>query len=427
MTTISSGQSASFTLDAFGSITILMNGQGSMAAASRAVNLKSNVAVSVLQSKVYGPFGVPMDVVISCSDGSIAYTVTEGYGGSGASYLGTVADEAAMLALSGVSVGSVCYRTDTGTEWRCIALPSSSLGNWREGAAGSGGGGGGGGGDDVTDWGGFTDGNPGTVTINGVTQLIGRDGSGNIISYTIELSGADDIVTTISYDNGYAEASGNIIRGGAISMTAAQCAALKSEILDALGAAANGFKARVTGLFYRTTTAASTPIYHDGVLEWQNTRFRPVSGCAFDVWHNATHVNSSAESADLATVVLPRWLNKAGAQWRTTNLLSSAGGTAGTLATATKINGTTRGGGTSGSAVAATNCNILDIRCAGDAAQLFLPNGGSMISGTAVTGAALVETAIDSASTDITVTVTGTVNQTDKTITHRLTRVEMLA
>lgn len=85
MPTITASQTASFTVDAFGSIAVVVNGQGALTATSRAQNLKSNVVVSVLQSKTYGPFGVPMDVVISCSDGSITYTVTNGYGGGATS------------------------------------------------------------------------------------------------------------------------------------------------------------------------------------------------------------------------------------------------------------------------------------------------------------------------------------------------------
>lgn len=304
-------------------------------------------------------------------------------------------------------------------------------GNWQQAGtgSGSGSGGGGGGGDDVTDWGGFVDGKPSTVTINGVTQTIGRDGSGNIISYTIDLAGAADIVTTLSYDNGYSEASGNILRGGAIAMTAAQAAALKADILDSLGAAANGFKVRVTDLFFTTTTAAATAIYHDGVLEWQNHRFRPVSGCAFDVWHNATHVANSGESAALATIVLPRFLNKRGAIWRQKATIDCAGGASSTLALAMKVNGNTRATATSGSGASPSCIGELDINCLSDAAQFLAASALAFTGGTGATSAALSQLTIDSATTDITLAVHGTAAITDgaRSITQRLTRVEFLA
>ncbi|WP_329405387.1 hypothetical protein OG563_26360 [Nocardia vinacea] len=46
-------------------------------------------------------------------------------------FLGTAANQTAMLALSGER-GDWCTRTDTGTDWQLIAEPSSTLANWRE-------------------------------------------------------------------------------------------------------------------------------------------------------------------------------------------------------------------------------------------------------------------------------------------------------
>jgi hypothetical protein len=45
--------------------------------------------------------------------------------------IAAVANQAAML-VSGATVDEVTKRTDTGTFWRCTALPSSVLGNWSE-------------------------------------------------------------------------------------------------------------------------------------------------------------------------------------------------------------------------------------------------------------------------------------------------------
>ncbi|WP_064257102.1 hypothetical protein [Rhodococcus sp. 2G] len=46
-------------------------------------------------------------------------------------FLGTVASQSAMLALSGQR-GDWCTRTDRGTDWQLIAEPSTILTNWRE-------------------------------------------------------------------------------------------------------------------------------------------------------------------------------------------------------------------------------------------------------------------------------------------------------
>ncbi|UYL88147.1 minor tail protein [Gordonia phage Evaa] len=46
-------------------------------------------------------------------------------------FLGAVGSEAAMLALVGQR-GDWCTRTDTGTDWRVIAEPTSSLASWRQ-------------------------------------------------------------------------------------------------------------------------------------------------------------------------------------------------------------------------------------------------------------------------------------------------------
>lgn len=46
-------------------------------------------------------------------------------------YLGSVATQSAMLALTGQR-GDWCYRTDTGTDWQLVAEPSSTLASWQE-------------------------------------------------------------------------------------------------------------------------------------------------------------------------------------------------------------------------------------------------------------------------------------------------------
>ncbi len=83
MASITAGQTGTFTLDAFGYIDVVAAGDGTLNAVSRAPNLKSNVSISKLASVRYGPYGVPMDFTIACTNGTITYTTTAGYAASG--------------------------------------------------------------------------------------------------------------------------------------------------------------------------------------------------------------------------------------------------------------------------------------------------------------------------------------------------------
>jgi hypothetical protein len=287
-------------------------------------------------------------------------------------------------------------------------------------------GGGGGGGDDVTNWGSFSGGLPTAVTVNGLTWTIGYTGD-NITSYTVALSSAADLLVTVSYDNGYAEYSGNINVGGAVQMTANQARYLAAEVLASLGAAANGFRARVTDLFYTTTTANATPIYHPAVLEWATSRWEPASNCVFEVWHNSTHVNSAAESAALVTIVLPRWLCGAGRVWNTLFAVTSTAGTSNALTIRPKVNGTALYAPASGSGVIIAGNFEFDVFCDAAASQFYMPATFLGTGGTGVTSLALVTSSVDTSTTDITLTWTGQHSVADKTITHRRTRVELLA
>jgi hypothetical protein len=133
MPVITSGQTGTFTLDAFGYIDVVSAGDGTLSGVSLAPPLKSNVSVSKLASTRYGPYGVPIDWTITCTNGTITYTVTAGVGGSGSgAYLGTVADEAAMIALSSAAAGDECYRTDTASFWKLRVAPYSSAANWTD-------------------------------------------------------------------------------------------------------------------------------------------------------------------------------------------------------------------------------------------------------------------------------------------------------
>lgn len=82
MATVTQGSSESFTLDAFGYVTITQCGAGTLTGASHAPNLKSDVSYSKIAPIQYGPFGVPIDMTLTATDRDITYSTTAGYGGA---------------------------------------------------------------------------------------------------------------------------------------------------------------------------------------------------------------------------------------------------------------------------------------------------------------------------------------------------------
>lgn len=81
MPTLTAGQTATVELSAFGTLAISLvsngrrSGSGSIAFASSAPDLRSDVQATTAQSKTYGPFGAPMTATVRCADGSLTYTV----------------------------------------------------------------------------------------------------------------------------------------------------------------------------------------------------------------------------------------------------------------------------------------------------------------------------------------------------------------
>jgi hypothetical protein len=76
MPTLTSTQSATLTLGAFESITVIVGrvGKASMSLTSLVPNGHPDMTITDVVSKTYGPYGVPMTCVIACSDGSVQYT-----------------------------------------------------------------------------------------------------------------------------------------------------------------------------------------------------------------------------------------------------------------------------------------------------------------------------------------------------------------
>ena len=82
MATLTNGESATLSLDAFASVSVQCDGgvQGTLVWTSAADNLKSDVSAK-LTNKTYGPYGVPGSMVITVTAGSLTYTVESETGG----------------------------------------------------------------------------------------------------------------------------------------------------------------------------------------------------------------------------------------------------------------------------------------------------------------------------------------------------------
>jgi hypothetical protein len=79
-----------------------------------------------------GPYSEGASVTLeNFSVATMTYDYPTAGSGSGG-YLGSVASEAAMVALSAAVAGDECYRSDTGTYWKLRVAPYSSAGNWDE-------------------------------------------------------------------------------------------------------------------------------------------------------------------------------------------------------------------------------------------------------------------------------------------------------
>ncbi len=115
MASITAGQTGTFTLDAFGYIDVVALGDGTLSAVSRAPNLKSNVSISKLASVRYGPYGVPMDFTIACTNGTITYTTTDGYS-SGTSSGGIATSSGSDITAMTITGGEVSDYT-AGIKW----------------------------------------------------------------------------------------------------------------------------------------------------------------------------------------------------------------------------------------------------------------------------------------------------------------------
>lgn len=319
MPTLTAGQTGTFTLDAFGYIDVVAQGDGTLNATSRAPNLKSNVAISRLASVRYGPYGVPMDFTIACTNGAITYTTTAGYGGGGDAEDVSIADAGGYF--TGTDVEAALQELGP-----LLTAGSSSLG---------------GGGSDRT-----------AVTeevdpVNGGYRVLSETVDGIPWTYTYDVQGrlegrtwsAGGLSATITYNsNGFGTASGNIIKGDSIVVTSSQMATLKTA-LAALSATENKPK------FYVSDFDSSRGLE----LEWNpvDECFRFPGGTDGIVGHDTTTVTATdapgtdnAESAALYTITIPGWLRGPKSRIIISSIYNYSDDTP-TKTTRFKLNGTT--------------------------------------------------------------------------------------
>ena len=81
MATLTAGQTATLGLDAWASVTLVVDGKATLDFTSSVPNLHSSFSVSNATTRTYGPYGVPMSVEIVAVDKSLTYTVGGEAGG----------------------------------------------------------------------------------------------------------------------------------------------------------------------------------------------------------------------------------------------------------------------------------------------------------------------------------------------------------
>lgn len=135
MATLTAGQSATVGMDAFASLTLVVDGSATLEFTSGIPNLLSDFTVSKAQSKTYGPYGVPMSVVITATDRGVTYTVNGQTGGfdydSSGNVTGLVGPDGGSIPLAPVENSCVLFG-DSITEYN-TATTSNATANQARG------------------------------------------------------------------------------------------------------------------------------------------------------------------------------------------------------------------------------------------------------------------------------------------------------
>lgn len=235
------------------------------------------------------------------------------------SYLGNVADESAMTALTSAIIGQTCRRVDLDTLWVLIAQPASTAANWKELASGTA----------DSSFSGSADRtnvvleadpvNGGyrvyKYTESGLEWTISYDVSGQPVGYSA-LGGV--LSRTISYTSGFGVASGNVfVAGGALSVLTASMDALKAALIS-LGTAVS-----------QTFFCSDFDSNRGQLFEWNyvNQGFRGPGGAYFCYTFTQNYTsgtNPGTTEKTVFTAVVPTWLRANGAKYVVNGMLDFA-------------------------------------------------------------------------------------------------------
>ncbi len=305
MATITAGQSASFTIDAFGYITMVARGDGTLFAGSRAQNLKSNVSISKLASQQYGPYGVPMDVVLTCTNGTIEYTVTDGYSPTASQ---TVASDTLWDGAGDLVVGTgpnAATRLPIGTAGQILTVNGdASAPEWATPATASS--------------------NAGIATSSGSDLTAMSAPSGVVTGYTAgaeyevtrdvnDIPTSLDVVgTTISSaltrvgttDYYYINSGSPFYVGGAKSITLAQMREWETAALAALTTIKPGYRVWVSDVGAWTNTSNSTATL-GALAVWTPIGWMWETSVIYRTDYVASYTGSTSQSSALSPLTIP--------------------------------------------------------------------------------------------------------------------------
>lgn len=241
-------------------------------------------------------------------------------------------------------------------------------------------------------------------TVDGLPLIMTYNGDESLASSNFELSGAADLLRTVSYTDGFPTFSGVIWTADGWLMTTAQMKALNDEFLLSAGAAARGLRIAVDDLAYEIN-AAGVQTYTRCSFVWDGRQIRAARGVRVRTIQQASSSSSAVISAALRTLSLPGWLLGLSNVMRSTHWAKAVytGSTgAGTLRANQLVNGTDHANTTGPSAATTFFRSVVDIEQLAASSQLVTASvqaaasasGGSSTSN---------ERSIATASTDITV------------------------
>lgn len=244
-------------------------------------------------------------------------------------------------------------------------------------------------------------------TAGGLAWAITRDGSGVPTSEANAAPDAGTLSITYTYSEGYPVVSGNIVVGGAVSMTWAQAKTLAAH-LTAAGSSAYGFRALVSDIGGVTNTAGAVTAM-GAELTWGPFGWRAVHGVHYHNWNEQTHAAAST-SAVLNPLVVPSQLLGVYGWIEGWAIVDHGTTTNGTRSVNVRLNGASNIVDTAGNATTAQSSVVLRfvLRNEGIATAQIGVNSAGAVTGGTVSGSGVSDNipftaAINTGTTDLTI------------------------